>query len=68
MTNFGGARDLYFTPREFIDVFAWSYKDMPGIDQGIHEHKIPHYPDAKSIGQKLHWMKPEWALKIKEEV
>ncbi|XP_074297658.1 uncharacterized protein LOC141628409 [Silene latifolia] len=26
---------------EFKDVFAWSYKDMPGIDREIAEHKIP---------------------------
>ena len=25
---------------EFMDVFAWSYKDMPGIDQDIVEHKL----------------------------
>ena len=35
--------------KEFRDVFAWSYKEMPGIDPSIVIHKIKTYPDAKSI-------------------
>ena len=35
--------------REFIDIFAWSYKDMLGIDRDIAEHKIPPYLDAKPV-------------------
>lgn len=31
--------------QEYTDVFAWSYKDMPGIDREIAEHKI----DRKSV-------------------
>ena len=27
--------------REYMDVFAWSYKDMPGLDPNIVAHKIP---------------------------
>jgi len=40
---------------------------MPDIDLDITEHKIHLYPDAKQVKQKL-CSKPEWALKIKEEV
>ncbi|XP_074266542.1 uncharacterized protein LOC141589817 [Silene latifolia] len=32
---------------EFKDVFAWSYKDMPGINKEIAEHKIPIKPGFK---------------------
>ncbi|RDX73772.1 hypothetical protein CR513_46580, partial [Mucuna pruriens] len=39
--------------REYADVFAWSYRDMPGLDTTIMEHRK---------------MRPEVALKIKEEV
>ncbi|XP_074315648.1 uncharacterized protein LOC141651853 [Silene latifolia] len=53
---------------EFKDVFAWSYKDMPGIDRDIAEHRIPIKPGFKPVKQKLRRMRTEWALKIKEEV
>ena len=39
--------------KEFRDVFAWSYEEMPGIDPSIVEHEIQTYPDAKLVRQKL---------------
>ena len=27
--------------KEFVDVFAWSYTDMPGLDTDIVTHKLP---------------------------
>ena len=27
--------------RDYIDVCAWSYKDMPGLDTNIVVHRIP---------------------------
>jgi hypothetical protein len=33
--------------KEFRDVFAWSYEEMPGIDPKIVKHEITTYPDAK---------------------
>ena len=53
---------------EFKEVFAWSYEDMPGIDTDIVQHCIPIDPTMKLVKQKLRRMKPEWNLKIKEEV
>ena len=53
---------------EFKEIFAWSYEDMPGIDTDIVQHCIPTDPTLKPIKQKLRRMKPEWTLKIKEEV
>ena len=35
--------------KEFCDVFAWSYEEMPGIDPSIVEHEIRTYPDAKPV-------------------
>jgi hypothetical protein len=35
--------------KEFRNVFAWSYEEMPGIDPKIVEHEITTYLDAKSI-------------------
>ena len=53
---------------EFKEVFAWSYEDMSGIDTDIVQHCIPTDPTMKPVKQKLRRMKPEWTLKIKEEV
>ena len=54
--------------KEFKEVFAWSYEDMPGIDIDIVQHFIPIDPSIKPIKQKLRRMKAEWTFKIKEGV
>jgi predicted DNA binding CopG/RHH family protein len=54
--------------KEFVDVFAWSYDDMPGIDPEIAQHEIPTLPDYKPVKQKLRKLRTEWSLKVKEEV
>ena len=41
---------------------------MPRIDTDIVQHCIPTDPAMKPIKQKLRRIKPEWTLKIKEEV
>uniref|UniRef100_A0A2N9FSY4 Integrase catalytic domain-containing protein n=1 Tax=Fagus sylvatica TaxID=28930 RepID=A0A2N9FSY4_FAGSY len=51
--------------REFHEIFAWSYQDMPGLDTDIVVHKIPLKPECKPVKQALRRMKPEV---IKEEV
>uniref|UniRef100_A0A2N9HCM9 Integrase catalytic domain-containing protein n=1 Tax=Fagus sylvatica TaxID=28930 RepID=A0A2N9HCM9_FAGSY len=53
--------------REFHEIFAWSYQDMPGLDTDIVVHKIPLKPECKPVKQALRRMKPEVILKIKEE-
>jgi hypothetical protein len=54
--------------KEFRDVFAWSYKDIPSIDPKIVEHEITTYPDAKPVRQKLRPFNPRKASAIKVEV
>jgi hypothetical protein len=54
--------------KEFCDVFAWSYEEMPGIDPKIVEHEITTYLDAKPIRQKFHPVNPKKATTIKIEV
>ncbi|RDX79084.1 hypothetical protein CR513_40533, partial [Mucuna pruriens] len=54
--------------QEFSDIFAWSYRDMPGLDRSIVEHRLPMLPKAVPVRQQLRRMKPNVALKIKEEV
>ena len=54
--------------QEYEEIFAWSYEDMPSINTNIVQHRIPTDPTIKPVKQKLRRMKPEWTLKIKEEV
>jgi hypothetical protein len=54
--------------KEFRDVFAWSYEEMPGIDPKIVEHEITTYPDAKPVRQNLCLVNPKKAIAIKIEV
>ena len=54
--------------RDYQDIFAWSYQDMPGLSSEIVQHKLPLNPKCSPVKQKLRRMKPEMSLKIKEEV
>ncbi|KAF5934654.1 hypothetical protein HYC85_030825 [Camellia sinensis] len=54
--------------KDFKDVFAWSYEDIPGIDLEIVQHRIPLDPEARPFKQKLGRIHSDWALKIKEEI
>ena len=54
--------------KEFKEVFAWSYKDMPRINIDIVQHCIPTNSTMKPVKQKLSRMKPKRTLKIMEEV
>jgi hypothetical protein len=54
--------------KEFYDVFAWYYEEIPSIDQRIVEHEIMTYPDAKPVRQKLCLVNPMKATTIKAEV
>ncbi|KAI5425579.1 hypothetical protein KIW84_031404 [Lathyrus oleraceus] len=54
--------------REYSDVFAWSYQDMPGLDSDIMEHRLPLKPKCPPVKQKLRRTHPDMAVKIKEEV
>jgi hypothetical protein len=44
--------------KEFQDVFAWSYEEMPGIEPQIVEHDISTYPDANPVQQLLIYVNP----------
>jgi hypothetical protein len=54
--------------KELLDVFAWSYEEIPGIDPHIVEHEIKTYPDAKPVWQHLRVVNPQKAPTIKAEV
>ncbi|RDX90057.1 hypothetical protein CR513_28129, partial [Mucuna pruriens] len=52
-----GKRDLggeanatrFVTKSKYTEVFAWSYRDMPGLDRTIVEHKLPLLPNAVPV-------------------
>ena len=52
--------------KEYTDIFAWSYQDMPGLSTEIVEHQLPIRPECLLVQQKLRRVKPEMLLKIKE--
>ncbi|KAA3455771.1 RNA-directed DNA polymerase (Reverse transcriptase), Ribonuclease H-like protein [Gossypium australe] len=60
--------DLIALLHEYRDVFAWSYQDMPGLNEDVVVHRLPLKPECKPIQQKLRRMRPEMLLRIKEEV
>ena len=54
--------------KEYVDIFAWSYQDMPSLDIDIVEHHLPLKPECPHVKQKLRRTHPDMAVKIKEEV
>jgi len=54
--------------KEYVDVFAWSYRDKPGLDTDIVVHRLPLKPECLPVKQKLRRTRPDMALKIKEEM
>jgi len=44
-------KDLISLIKEYIDVFAWSYEDMPGLDPHVAMHRLNIKPDAKPVKQ-----------------
>uniref|UniRef100_F6GYX1 Uncharacterized protein n=1 Tax=Vitis vinifera TaxID=29760 RepID=F6GYX1_VITVI len=41
--------DLVRLLRSYLDVFAWSYEDMPDLDPSIVQHHLPLLPQARPI-------------------
>ena len=60
--------ELIILLKDYQDIFAWSYQDMPGLSSDIVPHRLPLNPECPPVKQKLRRMKPETSLKIKEEV
>ena len=54
--------------KEFKEIFAWSYQDMPRLDTEIVVHRFPIKSKCPLVRQALRRMKLEIIMKIKEEV
>ena len=61
-------QDLVQFLRENIDVFAWSYEDMPGIDPSVITHRLNVHPSSKPVRQKKRVFAPKRDNAIKKEV
>jgi len=38
--------------KEYIDIFAWSYEDMPGLDSQVAMHHLNIKLDVKPVKQQ----------------
>jgi hypothetical protein len=54
--------------KEFRDVFAWSYEEIPGIDPKIVQHKIRTYENENPSSKKLRPANPRKVVTIKVKV
>ena len=61
-------QDLVHFLKKSMDVFAWSHKDMPGIDPSVITYRLNMYPSSKPVRQKNRVFAPEQDKAIKEEV
>jgi len=43
--------ELIMLIKEYIDVFGWSYEDMPGLDPQVAMHRLNIKPDVKPVKQ-----------------
>ena len=53
---------------DYVEIFAWSYEDMPGLDTNIVDHRLPNKADYPPVKQKVHRMRLEMFEKIKADV
>ena len=53
---------------EYVEIFAWSYEDIPGLDTDIVVHRLPTREDCPPVNQKVRRMRPDMSEKIKAEV
>ena len=54
--------------RQYKDVFAWSFKDMKGLDPTFCQHQINLHKDAKLVQQRRSKLNPNYTVKGKEEI
>ena len=54
--------------RKYIDVFAWNYEDIPGLDPQVVMHRLNINPDTKPVKQQQRRFRPEIMEAIQSEV
>ena len=53
---------------DYVEVFSWSYKDMPGLDTDIVVHRLPTNEGCPQVKRKVRRMRPGMSERIKAEV
>ena len=59
---------LIKTLKEYKDVFAWSYRDLKGVDPTICQHTMPMKEDARPCKQRPYTYNDNFSKRIKEEI
>ena len=54
--------------KEFKDVFAWDYNEIPGLDPGLVAHRLNVDPEAKPVAQPARIFHTEIEGQIVKEV
>ena len=54
--------------KKYAKVLAFCYREMPELESLLVEHKLPLKLGAKTAKQKLRRLRPDLALKVKEEI
>ncbi|WP_458473062.1 hypothetical protein, partial [Haemophilus sp. SZY H57] len=54
--------------KEYRDVFAWNFKEMPGLDPKIAVHKLAVKPGVRPVKQAQRRFRPELIPLIEDEV
>ncbi|KAG9444317.1 hypothetical protein H6P81_015657 [Aristolochia fimbriata] len=53
---------------EYLDIFAWNYTEMPGLDPRVVVHKLAVHPSVRPIKQSQRRFRPELVPEIQKEV
>jgi hypothetical protein len=54
--------------KEYSDCFAWDYKEMPGLDKSIIEHRLPLKKGFRPSQQRVRQMRTEVLEEVKKEI
>ncbi|KAG9458315.1 hypothetical protein H6P81_002823 [Aristolochia fimbriata] len=52
--------------REYRDIFAWNYTEMPGLDPRVAVHKLAVHPSVRPVKQSQRRFRPELVPEIEE--
>ena len=57
--------ELIILLKDYQDIFAWSYQDMPGLSSVIVQNRLPLNPECSPVKQKLEEDEPRDILENK---
>ena len=60
--------DLIKLLKEYVDCFAWSYSEMPGLSRDLFEHRLPMKAGFRPDKQPSRHFNPVMYDRIKEEI